>query len=542
MSAPLSFLDIDGGEVVNSYRTMSYLQRGLGAVKWTAASLGCEVLSREVGGVAPFVSPSADPAPWYDASVAESAEFLGLVLTSIDFLTTDTKRSIAQLIGGVGGGTLGFAQLAAKGVTCAGLLIASSCPGLEYGRHWITAQLGDASLVTCPTFTLRVRDSCPPTNGSNDTRGEFIIYDAGLVDGIHRTSPPEELCCDYDAIAFTLAGKSPFLFKRPGAATTPVEIANIGGALITIPASGVSIVSPIIYIVGTSVTNAVRVQLTQYPPMVSQIDEFGANSIPTRWYQTSALYTISSGKLRPAATGARLIRRSTDGTVGNIVKYAGGRVEANVKLGTTPTGGVWAVALDPLIFAGFRAATNLFVLSSTGAAGTTYDSVAFTPVASTTYRIILEALPNAAGTGWDARAWLVNQAAPTVMLTRALHATITASGILTPGIYSTAAQTTEEWDSFYAIERTSLGDGGYVDVNMPAGTLVLDASRRIAAFTPAAAADAVDGTQYLASPAGAPIYWPDSLPGEGASYVQLFGTAGTTPATTVSVAQQARQR
>lgn len=540
MSAPLAFLDVNGYEVANSYRTASYVQNGLTTLALQAGGLGCEVLSREVGGVAPFVSPTADAAPWYDSTVAESADFLGLLITHIDFKTTKTTRDVNQRFGR--GGTIGFAQRAARVIPIQGQLIAASAAGLEYGRAWLGAMLGEGAPESCALLTLRVRDSCPPTDGTNDTRGEFIVYDAALVDGIKRTDSVGDVDCYMDGVSFSLASESPYLFKRPTTAPAQVEIANIAGLVASVPASSVAIQSPIVTIVGTAATSTVRIQKAQYPPLSSEVDDFGSNSIPTKWYQTSTLYAISGGKLKPQATGARLIRRSADGTLAGILLWQGGRVAATVKLGSTITNGVWAVGLDTLMFAGLRKATNLFVLSSTATAGTTYDSEAFTPVAGHTYMIVMEALPNIAGTGWDVRAWVTDTAAPTVMLTPPLVATVTGTTPTTPCIYSTCVDTTEEWDTFRAQRRTNVADGAYVDVVIPPGTWVGDLGRRVAAFTPSGAAASVDGVQYMQSPTGFPIHWAEFAPLGGAGAVLVTATASATPGTKATVATQARHR
>lgn len=225
MSGELPFIDVNGVEVANAYRTASYLQRGLGPLTFEVGSLGCSVLAREVGGMGPFVSPSADPAPWYSASVPESAEFLGFI-PRMDFQTIDVKRSVSQRFGGIGGGVIGIEQFAARGLHVEGMLIASTCPGLEYGRHWLYSRLG-GDCIGCALAVVRVRDSCPPTDGSNDTRGERIIYDAALTDGISRTDDGGYNCCEYDGIEFTLAGQSPYLYSRAGTASADVEVQTL---------------------------------------------------------------------------------------------------------------------------------------------------------------------------------------------------------------------------------------------------------------------------------------------------------------------------
>jgi hypothetical protein len=128
------------------------------------------------------------------------------------------------------------------------------------------------------------------------------------------------------------------------------------------------------------------------------------------------------------------------------------------------------------------------------------------------------------------------------MLTPPLVATVTGSGVMTPAIYSTAADTAEEWDAFRAQSRSDLGDGNYVDVTIPPGTMVIDMGRRIAAFTPSGAAESVDGVGYFTSPTGFPLAWVTAEPSGGDAYVLITGTAGATPGATVGAAIQARQR
>lgn len=237
MSGELPFIDIDGIEVCNGYRTMSYL-RLLGGPKWIVPEVyPCSILAREIGGVGPFTSPSADPAPWYDATVPESADFFGFMPSGnqgIDFQTLDVVRSATQRFGGIGGGVIGVEQVAVRAMTVTGLLIAVSCQGLEYGRHWIYSRLG-SDCAGCSLRTIRVRESCPPSNGSNDTRGERIMYDSALIAGIARNDNPGQPCCDYDGITFTLASESPYLYSRAGSPSSTGEIQSSGKIMVLPP-------------------------------------------------------------------------------------------------------------------------------------------------------------------------------------------------------------------------------------------------------------------------------------------------------------------
>lgn len=783
MSGELPFIDLNGLEIANAYRTLAYLQRGLGGVKWQAqVPYPCSVLAREVGGVGPFVSPIADPAPWYSAATPESAEFLGLIV-KLDFQSLDVKRSISQRFGGIGGGVIGVEQFAARGITVKGMLIASSCAGLEYGRHWIYSKLG-SDCAGCSLGTIRVRESCPPADGSNDTRGERIIYDAALVDGITRTDDPGESCCDYDGIEFTLAGQSPYLYGRAGAATafaditqasiappsptiidtmirantgpppsaswtgstrpgegntlrilsnvldnnthtlgtigsahwnaatfgpdvavsvvvptrvnngqfsirarivnptltttTYVEaivrfgagaaldfttiqrngptgtdstfsmagktgrtfvtgdtfmlvcrgrsitlwrkpsasadwileataydtvtptIGNVGLAIseqgatqtlgafgaqtlvngayprdvqsILVPAVAVGITSPIVTVTSLAESptlatyksfDGVRIQRKPLLDGACSIsDDFSVNNLSTKWALNTTNFNITGGKLKPLAVNGgngRTIYRSTDGTIPNIVKVPGGRVEAKFTLGATLVStslGAWGVLLGN-VFGAFLVAqngggTNTFALCFDGN-GTPYqDSVAFTPIASRTYRIILEVNPVSPQWTYQVQAFLIDQSNPTQLACRSLSATFNSiggnlisalapSGLFTPGIQAYVADVNEAYDDFFLVDNSD--SSSFIEVGGPRGTYVIDASRRVTEYTDSTGAS-YDASGYATSPIDTPLGWFDACSGEAASCLQLMADVVPSGASipSASVAMQSRVR
>src|SRR4029077_9806803 len=165
--------------------------------------------------------------------------------------TLGIKRNISQRFGNLGGGVIGIEQYAARNLHVDGLLIATSCAGLEYGRHWIYSRLG-SDCIGCAMRTIRVRESCPPANGLNDTRGERIMYDSALVSGIQRTDDGGALCCDYDGIAFDLASQSPYLYSRAGSGSAPVNFQSSGSsAFPPVVPSGIASAPPALLDSGT---------------------------------------------------------------------------------------------------------------------------------------------------------------------------------------------------------------------------------------------------------------------------------------------------
>jgi hypothetical protein len=781
MSGELPFIDLNGVELANGYRTLEYLRRGLGGPKWEVpVAYPCSVLAREIGGVGPFISPSADPAPWYDATVPESSEFLGLV-SKLDFQTIDVKRSISQRFGGIGGGVIGVEQFAARGVKVEAMLIASSCAGLEYGRHWVYSRLG-ADCAGCSLGTLRVRESCPPADGSNDARGERIIYDAALVEGITRTDNGGANCCDYDGIDFSLAGQSPYLYSRIGASTSLGDVFTVGGALvppsptvldtfvrantgpppsaswtggtrvgeantlrvlsnvldnsvhtlgttgsaywnaatfgpdvavtvvvptrvnsgqfairarilnpglstatyinaqiffsaspgsdsinltrvgpagtdffmtlkaprtyasgdtfmllcrgrsitvwrkpsgadwifegggydpnqpvagnvglaiieqgatqtlgafgaqtqtvgayphdvqsIIIPSQSIGISSPIVTIseLGETGTDAsmqtfdgVRIQAK---PLIdggcSITDTFSVDDRATKWWGVPAEWTITGGKLKPAATGVRQLSRSLDGTFANRVLVPGGHVEAKFTLGTTlvvGSLGVWGLRLTNafgafLIASNNTPLTNTFALGFDGNATLYQDTTAFTPVAGHTYRIILEVNPISPLGTYTASAWLIDQATPTQMACRPLSATFSSLGpnpiiagnpalMFSPGIQVYAADVAEAYDDFFFIDNSDAS--AFIDVGGPAGTYIVDASRRVVEYTDRFGNPSREGSGYASSPIDTPLGWVDQCAGAAPQCLQIWGDVVPSGSlgTTASVAMQNRVR
>jgi hypothetical protein len=112
---PLPYLEWCGVEVANVARTLSYLRRGLGNTMQGHWILGggevCGVLYRLNGGdcLLPdvFVSPTADPAPWYDPDEPGAATFLGVILTDITGYDSTISRPYDERIGGLGGAVFG---------------------------------------------------------------------------------------------------------------------------------------------------------------------------------------------------------------------------------------------------------------------------------------------------------------------------------------------------------------------------------------------------------------------------------------------------
>lgn len=222
---PLPFLEVGGVEVANAARTIAYLRKGLGNTQQGHWELGdgdvCSVLAREIG-PAP-ISPTADPAPWYDPSEPGSATFLGFVLLDLDGYDSTLTRSVSAKIQGLGGGSFGRQQRQPRVWKFRGALVSADDAGAEYGLRWLTALLEASNCDGCSTTDLSVRIVCPPADGSNDDLGKWTSYDVALTDGPHEVdkyAPRLETdvlagCRDLVLVEFTMTAGNPMLYKPP---------------------------------------------------------------------------------------------------------------------------------------------------------------------------------------------------------------------------------------------------------------------------------------------------------------------------------------
>jgi hypothetical protein len=226
-----SFLELDGLELSNGARTIQYLRNGLGGDRWQIGEgCSCHVLTTEwcpsaAGPEDCFVAPNVDPAPWYDASVPESAEFLGVLIKDLrPWFDGQAQRNVTPRISGLGGASIGPLFMTPRDLPVPATLIASSCAGMEYGRRWLQYQL--ARLCDpCALSVARIRSYCPAADGSDDTAGEWFVYEVGLTSGMSDTlqsdafgmasfAGGDEGCCDFVEANFTLLAGNPYLYKR----------------------------------------------------------------------------------------------------------------------------------------------------------------------------------------------------------------------------------------------------------------------------------------------------------------------------------------
>lgn len=157
-----------------------------------------------------YVSPSADPAPWYVSSREDSAEFLGVHLTDVR-VGSVISRSVTPRF--PVGGTLGPLRRAHRVVSFSGTMFASSDRGMRYGERWLNDVLSGADCETGSDAHILL--ACDP-----DT--ERVLPLAGILEpGVIVGSLGERVPdCLLQAVSFQLASPLPWLEHLPEVVAT----------------------------------------------------------------------------------------------------------------------------------------------------------------------------------------------------------------------------------------------------------------------------------------------------------------------------------
>lgn len=150
-------LYLAGVEVGNNARVLGYLS-GAGGGR-SVVTPGCACIEAAAVGDAPYTSPDADPAPWYDPGEPESGRFGGVWIENIEGLSDSTlTRSVTQRLGD--GAIISSGRRANKTLTVTGWLFAADCCAADYGLRWLTAALSTACSA-CDGDDLCFLSCCP---------------------------------------------------------------------------------------------------------------------------------------------------------------------------------------------------------------------------------------------------------------------------------------------------------------------------------------------------------------------------------------------
>ncbi len=221
------FLYLGNQEIANTTRLQAYLTNVGSPFTSGRAICNCPAVTPAMLGDAAYTTPGdpASPAPWYDADVPVSAEFLGFLPLSIAGLR-DNTRSRTVTAGVNGGGFFGPSRPQPRTMVVRGVLVGVSCCGAEYGLDYLTDALNGCSGGLCDGDCLTLFDCCPDaamTQEQWDREHSRTFRRVSLTDG------PNVLSWDGDGGScsrgtcggggliqgeFTLAAATPWAFGR----------------------------------------------------------------------------------------------------------------------------------------------------------------------------------------------------------------------------------------------------------------------------------------------------------------------------------------
>lgn len=189
MASLPGYLCIEGDEVINHCRTIAYILAGL-APAWASYGASCDCCCANVD-EGDYTTPAGtgggdgNPAPWYDPTRPESAEFLGIMVT--DFVSSIPLRATSGRVG------RSCAIPVPRVFTLDGFLVASSCRGTEYGKEWLARALNNACIdnACCPERTGIIQRWC-----DEDSEGERSMIDVRMVSLDFDDRPPTMPCCE----------------------------------------------------------------------------------------------------------------------------------------------------------------------------------------------------------------------------------------------------------------------------------------------------------------------------------------------------------
>lgn len=185
-------------DFANNARTKAYVAWACRTGRFKGDPMGVMMMARSwcecEADDSEWDNPIDDQACWYDPSIPESADFLGIVIEKATGVRSSTfKREVNDAIDR--GSVLGQPTISGKQIVLEVLIVATSLAGQNYGIQWLERQFEDDQ--RCPTggsscascqgqlFTLRVHCYDPnlPVDEQPVDKGLHSWSAAGTIDG-----------------------------------------------------------------------------------------------------------------------------------------------------------------------------------------------------------------------------------------------------------------------------------------------------------------------------------------------------------------------
>lgn len=170
-----------------------------------------------------YDSPSADPAPWYDAGHPESADFYGFLPSSVH-LSVPASRNVEDSVGI--GSVIGAEKLPGRVVEMTGWMVATDAKAMWWGERWLTeAARGGLCKEDCRGDELYLLPFC---DGGDEAFRTLV--GSALVDGPRFSELAEDQCYIIGQAQLQFASRMPYLYAP--------EVVAVDDATVTAGSTG----------------------------------------------------------------------------------------------------------------------------------------------------------------------------------------------------------------------------------------------------------------------------------------------------------------
>lgn len=200
------YLCVGGIEVANPCRTLTYMRaRPSACTPEPPSMVGC--CEDWTDDEAPFSTPEADDAPWYDPGVPESADVLGVWIEAMS-ISSPWSRSRTD---GLRGTTLGRGRMTGRELQVDGWVYTRSAAATAYARSWLFEALAGICDESCsmPDATVYLHCGC-----DDASPGARTLRRVGLVGFDPNIEPEFPRACGFKFSA-TLVSEVGELFGDP---------------------------------------------------------------------------------------------------------------------------------------------------------------------------------------------------------------------------------------------------------------------------------------------------------------------------------------
>lgn len=161
------FFALGEHEIANSARLRAYLE-ALGS-PLILGDCFCPAFSNETVDDGPYTTPDSEtePAPWYDADVPESSEFVGVLLLDVQGIDDNPlSRTVTRSASGTA--AFGPARELPLTLTLSMLVIGTTCCGAQYGLKWLASALQGCTGTGCGGDCATLYNCCPSAEDGED--------------------------------------------------------------------------------------------------------------------------------------------------------------------------------------------------------------------------------------------------------------------------------------------------------------------------------------------------------------------------------------